>query len=174
MHVGDTIAVRVLNHPDISAPQTLVDAQGNIVVPLAGSLHVAGMTLTAIGTAIQTALATYIKFPAVDVLMEKPGTAIFVAGGPGGTLKFVEGETLSSALADLPKVDGVDVVRSRVDLRRVNLIRDGATLGTYDIVALSAHGQPGPALVPGDTIVLSNKPISVHVRGDVVEPGTVF
>jgi len=41
-------------------------------------------------------------------------------------------------------------------------------------LALRGAGDPGPALLPDDTIQLVDKPIAVAVRGDVARPGTVY
>jgi protein involved in polysaccharide export with SLBB domain len=115
---------------------------------------------------------------------------IFVSGGPGGVLKFQPGETLAAALADLPLADRapasaddstartadelVPLQTSRIDLRRVGVVRDDKSLGTFDASALSSNGESGPTLQPGDTIVLVDKPLAVHVNGDVQSPGVAY
>jgi protein involved in polysaccharide export with SLBB domain len=72
------------------------------------------------------------------------------------------------------KVDGLDIRDSRVDLHRIAVERDGKRIGTYDATTLSASGQAGVTLLPGDTIVFMNKPIAVRVQGEVKEPGVAY
>jgi protein involved in polysaccharide export with SLBB domain len=102
-------------------------------------------------------------------------------------LKYQPGETLAGGLADLvppaatagaatagghPGLAALE--RTRVDLSRISLLRNGAVIGTYDATDLSARGDGGPALLPGDTIVLVNKPNAVRLAGDVLHPGTAY
>ncbi len=192
-HTGDSLAIKVYNHPELSRT-TKVDGNGNISLPVAGTVSVVGLDERAIAGAIAAKLAPYVIKPAVSVETVAQGDNLFISGGPGGVLKYEPGETLASALADAlqitaqdpaattradslapTKIDGAAAVqRSRIDLRRVGLIRDGKTLGTYNAAEFSATGQSGPALAPGDTIVLTYKPIRVRVLGDVTQPGNAY
>ena len=188
IHPGDTLYVRVWNHPELSE-QVVVDSDGGIRVPLSGTVGVAGLDSTAAGAKLADALRPYIVYPAVDIQTVAQGTNLFVTGGPGGVLKYVPGETFSAAVADalqtvpanpqaindsgqnLSKTqDPAATIRARIDMRHVGIQRDGSIAGTYDMVALDAAGNPGPQMQPGDTIVFSYKPISVQVSGDVADP----
>jgi protein involved in polysaccharide export with SLBB domain len=192
IHPGDTLFVRVWNHPDLSK-QVIVDANGSVRVPLSGAVVVAGLDEHAAAKKLTSALRTYVVYPAVEVETIGQGSALFVAGGPGGELKFQPGETLATAVADalqtvptnsqtlndsgqiLTKIDNTNsALRARIDLRRVGLMRDGSSVGSYDMVAFSRTGQAGPVLQPGDTIVFPDKPIDVRVMGDVGTPGTTY
>jgi protein involved in polysaccharide export with SLBB domain len=99
-------------------------------------------------------------------------------------LKYAPGESLTAAVTELVAPKGVDasasgdpfasVAHSRLDLHRIRVERDGATLGTYDVVSLAAHGNAGPLLQPGDTIAFENKPSAVRILGAVKTPGTAY
>ena len=187
VHPGDLLNVRVANHVELSS-DVKVDAHGSIQIPLAGSIRVAGRESSDVARLIAARLAPYIRFPSVDVRDTTEATGLFVAGGPGGVLPFSPGETLSTALADVEKelqqhlpatantssnvTDEID--RSRIDLRRVAIIRDGKRLGTWDMQALRRVGDPGPALNPDDTISFADKPVSVTILGDVEAPGKAY
>ncbi len=183
VHAGDQLAITVYNHPDLSE-KVVVDASETISLPLAGRIDVRGLEPPAIAHRIELALDPYFKsHAAVGVLLEGRPSSLFVSGGPGGVLKYEPGETLSGALASIPPADGATpeaggglraLERSRVDLHDVSVLRDGNRLGVYDVVQLSATGQSGPELQPGDTIALVDKPHMVRVLGDVVDPGKTF
>jgi polysaccharide export outer membrane protein len=192
IHPGDTLFVKVWNHPDLSK-QVTVDANGSVRVPLSGVVAVSGLDERAASKKLTDALRPYVVYPAVDVETIEQGQSLFVAGGPGGELKFQPGETLSTAVADalqpgpataqtlnesgqvLTKVNDASAsVRQRIDLHRVGVTRDGASLGSFDMVVLDRSGAPGPTLQPGDTIVFPDKPIDVRVIGDVANPGTAY
>jgi protein involved in polysaccharide export with SLBB domain len=60
-----------------------------------------------------------------------------------------------------------------IDLRKVQLERDGDLLGTYDISG-AGRGDLGPTIEPGDTVAFVNKPVQVEVHGDVRTPQATF
>lgn len=189
---GDTLSIKVWNHPELSK-QVTVDADGGVRVPLSGVVNVGGLDEKQAGKRLADALRSMIVYPAVSVETIEQGKNIFVSGGPGGVLKYQPGETLSAAIADVmqsapettqqlnesgqsvTKVDSAELaLRSRIDLRRVKVQRDTKTLGQFDTIALGISGDPGPALQPGDTIVFAYKPVQVRVIGDVSRPGMTY
>jgi protein involved in polysaccharide export with SLBB domain len=123
---------------------------------------------------------------------------VFVSGGPSGVLRYQPGETLGSILdqLELTPVDrpqtavnpndyavpqtqrvtnGVaDLFDGPIDFTKVTILRDSKQLGPFNLVALRDAGQPGPSLLPDDTIQLVNKPIAVRVSGDVLTPGVAY
>ncbi len=173
VQAGDKVMVHVYNHPDLSGPQT-VDSSGNLTLPLVGVVPVAGTDPSTAAGRIRTALTAYVRFPAVDLQLISQNDSIFVSGGPGGTLKYSPGESLASVLASLPATDGADISHGRVDLKTVRIRRGTQELGPFDMTHLSASGEAGPALQPGDTVALQNKPVAVAVRGSVKTPGTAY
>jgi protein involved in polysaccharide export with SLBB domain len=189
---GDTLYIKVWNHPELSK-QVTVDASGDVRVPLSGVVMVAGLDETEAGKQLADALRPSIAYPAVSVETTEQGKSIFITGGPGGVIKYLPGETLSTAIADLmqsipevtqslneagqslTKVDGSSAAaRARIDLQRVRILRDGKQLGEYNTVAYGPTGETGPLLEPGDTIAFSYKPIQVRVLGDVARPGMTY
>jgi protein involved in polysaccharide export with SLBB domain len=192
IRAGDTLYIKVWNHPELSE-QVTVDADGGVRVPLSGVVDVGGLEETQASKKLADALRADIKYPAVSVETISQGKNLFVSGGPGGVLKYDPGETLAVAIADLMQsaptttqslnaagqtmTTGADpnaALRARIDLHHVKLRRDGNVLGDYDTIALGQNGDTGPSLEPGDTIVFSYKPIQVRVIGDVALPGTTY
>jgi protein involved in polysaccharide export with SLBB domain len=190
VHPGDQLLVRVYGHPELSESVT-VNASDQVSLPLAGTVDVHGLGMQQIAERVRVALVPYVIKPAVEVELKAQPDSIFIAGGPGGVIKYQPGETLSAAVADLPiagsstttttspadsRATNADdrqstMETSHIDTRRVGVERDGKTLGTYDVSAMSSGGQSGPNLLPGDTIVLVDKPVAVRVSGDVRSPG---
>ncbi len=187
VHAGDQLTVTVYEHPELSGPVT-VDTTEHISLPLAGTVSVAGLEPRQIAARLQSSLATYILKPGVTVELKSQQLVLFVSGGPGGTLVYQPGENLLGALGDLapkvldiPQPDGSlkggdlsDIERSRLDLRRVGIVRDGTPLGTFDAVQLAAAGRGGPLLQPGDTLSLIDKPNQIRIDGDVRRPGFAY
>lgn len=184
VHAGDQLDISVYNHPELSR-KVVVNSNGAVSMPLAGTVRVGGLEPKYIAIRIANALNPFVVAPAVSVELLAQTGSIFVSGPGGGILKYLPGETLVSALADLSTGSGAgvgtggagfagDLERSRVDMHRVGLQRDGTRIGTYDIASLSSRGESGPQLQPGDTLALENKPLAVRVYGDVKRPGSTF
>jgi polysaccharide biosynthesis/export protein len=186
VHAGDELDVTVYNHPELSG-KVMIEASEAVSLPLVGSIDVRGLELSQIAQRIDGALVAYVRNPAVDVKMSTQNASIFVSGGPGGVLKYQPGEHFSAGLADVAALEAgssghtadtssalAALSQTRVDLSRVSIQRDGSTLGTYDAVALSAKGDAGPALLPGDTLVFVDKPNAIRITGDVSRPGLTY
>jgi protein involved in polysaccharide export with SLBB domain len=192
IHAGDSVNITVWNHPELSKVAA-VDADGNVRVPLSGQVNIGGLDEEAAAKKVAAALLVYVQHAAVSIEDTLQGTSVFVAGGPIGVLKYQQGETLSTAIADefapvsvsttslndagqstSKANDSNAQLRGRIDLHVVKIVRDGTEVGVYDVATLNAQGDPGPALEPGDHIVFRFKPIQVHVMGDVTQPGIAY
>lgn len=75
--VGDELSVSVWKHPDLSV-QLPVRPDGKISVPLIGDIMAAGVTPEALSDSITKALTTYIRSPAVTVLITTPSSTDFL------------------------------------------------------------------------------------------------
>ncbi|TAM56164.1 hypothetical protein EPN52_15055 [bacterium] len=166
LHPGDQLAITVYNHPELQSNAT-VDGSGRVSLPLAGQIQAKGLDTQQLERRIVAALQPYVIKPAVDVRLISQNPAIFLAGGPGGSLLYHPGDTLVGALGAVKVGEGVDTARVRID-------RDGAELGPFDLAALTAKGNGGPVLQPGDTIQLPSKPVAVSVGGAVLHPGFAY
>jgi protein involved in polysaccharide export with SLBB domain len=199
LHPGDKIDVTVLNHPELSGPAT-IDASGDVSLPVAGTVRAASYEPMELADRIRDKLVAYVRKPAVIVQLQEQSQSVFVSGGPSGVLHYEPGETLTSVVDQLeltpvqrtasatnPHDDlgsgsqsqrvtngPLDLFNGPIDFKRVSILRDAQELGPFDVLALRSSGDPGPALLPDDTIQLSNKPIAVKVTGDVPEPGMAY
>jgi protein involved in polysaccharide export with SLBB domain len=190
VHPGDKLDITVYNHTDLSVQPT-VDSSGRIDVPLAGRVDTSKLEPAGVARAIAARLRSYIPKVAVDVRVLQQAQSIFVAGGPGGVLAYAPGETLIAALSQVPRDSAAsatpgtqpsplaqagtaDLAHGRINLHDVSIVRDGATMGPYDAATMISRGDPGPALHPGDTLKLVDKPVHVYVRGEVKQPGVTY
>ena len=194
LHPGDKVTVVVYNHPELSGDHT-VDASGNVSVPIAGTVAALDVEPDELARRVRIRLAPYVRYAAVNVQLMTQNTSIFVAGGPIGVLTYAPGMTVASVVDSLneavsqPQADvqnaqtisrhnvsqsALDLENGPIDFHRVRVMRDGKSLGPYDVLALRAAGDPGPSLQPNDTIALANKPIAVNITGAVERPGTAY
>jgi polysaccharide export outer membrane protein len=178
---GDKVQITVFNHPDLSSEMT-VSSAGQIRLPIGGSLDLSGLSEKQASSRVAAALGSYLYHPDVDVRIASQGQFIFFTGSLVGVGTYQPGETLGSAIGAFRQTlgtqagPGTGTVTSlnNIDLRRVRVLHDRAVSPEYDVEALSRSGFSGPALAPGDSVLLQAKPIRVDVRGSIGNPATVY
>ena len=175
---NDALVVNVGNRPDFTASLLAagnngkplgnrVDGSGDIRLPLAGAIHVAGLTLSQVKGRIQEAMKKYYLDPWVTVeIADYKSQPLYLIGQfklPGTyymdrPLNLVQGIALGS---------GPDPISG--DLRGAKLTRDGKIM-PVDIYDLLMRGdtQQNIWLQPGDTIYIPDgKNQQVFVFGAV-------
>jgi polysaccharide export outer membrane protein len=116
---GDQIRITVFNEPDLTGPFT-VGAQGMIAYPLVGSIRAGGLTVAEFTTALQTALATYVRSPsvAVEITNYRPFFILGEVQRPG-TYPYSADLTVPNAVATAGGFT-YRANRGRVFIRRAN------------------------------------------------------
>lgn len=180
--VGDVLSVMVYGRPDLYTGTTSnttggikgsrVDGSGNIHLPLAGTVHVAGLSVKAIADSVELSLRRFVKEPSVVVeVAEYRSKPIYLIGqfrSPGvyymeRQMTFLQGITLGN---------GWD---SGANLRGVRVLRD-KKIAPVDVYSLMLEGrlEQNFWLRPGDTIFLpDNRSQNVFVFGAVTKPGPI-
>jgi polysaccharide biosynthesis/export protein len=166
---GDLLEVGVFDSPELSG-KVRVNAAGEIEMPIAGPVHVAGLTAEEAAVAIEQTLrsADIVKYPHVSIFIAEYATqGVTVAGevkNPGiypllGSHGLVD--LLSAAGGTTPNAGRVVSVTHKSDPEHPEMIR-------FD-------SQPGKIaqdvdIQPGDTIVVARAGVA-YVVGDVNHPG---
>jgi protein involved in polysaccharide export with SLBB domain len=171
----------------LNTDSVTVAADGTISIPVARTVAVAGKSTDEIAKLIEQRLSAYVRQPAVTVRLLQQSQLIFLTGATIGTLPYLPGETLSSALGQLREQfekdlgtltpidkNGGTLSRSAIDMRAIVIERDKNREAPVDGETLLQSGLPGPTLAPGDTLLFASKPVRVDVRGEVTAPGSIF
>jgi len=164
---GDHVAVTVFNHPELTLATATVDGDGKLAIPLAGNVAVSGVEPEVAAARISDALKSYLRTPVVSLAIVQQNATISIVGGPASSLPYVPGQTLASIVSTLSATPSLD-------LHHVTVQRDGAKLGSYDGMDLLHRADPGPALQPGDQVIVAQKPMAVDVLGVVHTAGMVY
>ena len=117
---GDLLRIEVLNAPELSR-EVAVDVDGHIMVPLLGSVEVAGREIAAIRKEVIAAFKDRGLLTKPDVLVEVASyRSVYVGGSVGrpGAIDFVPGLTARQALiaAGGLRLGHADPSASRVDI----------------------------------------------------------
>jgi len=174
--IGDILAVSVYARPDLSTSAggkgSRVDGNGNIHLPLIGTVKAAGLSVSAIRDNVESSLRKYVQEPSVVVeVAEFRSKPIYLMGqfrGPGvyymdRPLTFLQGISLGS---------GFDAT---ANLRGVRLLRD-KKIAPVDVYSLILDGriEQNVWLKPGDTVFIpDNRTQNVFVFGAVNKPGPI-
>lgn len=142
---GDQIRITVFNEPDLTGPFT-VGSQGAIAYPLVGSIQASGLTVPEFTTALQTALATYVRNPsvAVEVTNYRPFFILGEVARPG-TYAYSANLTVPNAVATAGGFT-YRANRSRVFIRHAN-----------ENVERSYQLTVATPVLPGDTVRIGER-----------------
>ena len=175
---GDSIAITVYNHPDLSLKNTIVTTDGCIGMVLVGQLKIAGMTLEQASAAIEKELEKYIRNPKVGVSpLEIRSETATISGAvtKPGMYTISQGMRLADLLATAGGVasrlyDGMNL--EAADFSKSVFVRDGEQM-PVDFAKAIEQGDPenNVLLRKGDYIYLAARDNSmVYLLGDVKTP----
>jgi polysaccharide export outer membrane protein len=167
---GDLLSVDVFDTPELSA-KLRVSEKGDVDLPVAGSIHVGGMTAEEAATSIENLLRddVILKHPHVEVFIQEYATqGVSILGevkNPG-----VYPNLGSHSLLDFISVAGgiTPTAGKAVTITHKNDPGNPTIVQLDNSPDLPQRGAV--AILPGDTIMVSRSGI-VYVVGDLVKPG---
>lgn len=152
---ADVLNVAVLYEPELSLEDATVDSNGDITVPLIGTVSVRGKTAGQVGTEIERRLAgRYLRDPHVAVnVVEYARQSVTVEGAvesPGlykipGSSSLLQTVALARGPTRTAKLNEVIVFRT------VNGQRMAAV---FDLRRIRTGYEPDPLVLGGDTVVV--------------------
>jgi polysaccharide export outer membrane protein len=178
---GDKLELTVFNHPDLST-ELIVMSSGDVRIPIAGNVAVAGLAQGAATQRVAKALSPYLLHPSVDLSVLSQGQSIFFSGSLIGVVPFQPGETVAAAIGAFRELattgqNGTSTSTTsfnNIDLHAVRIERDDRPSPLVDLEALTRSGASGPRLAPGDVVLLKVKPVRIDVRGNLTTPAVVY
>ncbi|HEY9606740.1 MAG TPA: polysaccharide biosynthesis/export family protein [Allocoleopsis sp.] len=178
---GDAIAITVQRFPDLSF-QGAINLEGNIAVPLLGTVKLTGLTLEAAQEKIRSGLNRYVVDPQVSVsLVGLRPVQVTVTGEVlrPGYYTLQPGSQLSAALLAAGGVSSEADLRT-VIVRRRSLVDNSFSEQQIDLFTPLQNGSSLPALrlQDGDAVVVSKLEVgrtndydrSLVARSSVAQP----
>ncbi len=159
---SDQISVNVFREPDFSVERVMIGVEGNVSLPMLGSIPAAGMTAKQFEQDIVRRLAgAGIKAPQVSINISDFASHLVTVEGAvnsPGVYPFQPGSRLSSAVAlakglkRTAKTDQVAVFRESPQ---------GILIAKFDYQQISQGTMLDPVLQPGDRVVMGTDGLSV-------------
>lgn len=151
----DELTISVFREPDLSMPKLRVDAAGNLLYPLIGSVHAGGKTSDEVATEIARRLdARFVRNPQVTVtVLSSQAQRVTVEGSVNapGVYELGANATLLEALARAQSPTSVAKLNEVIVFRVVDGQRTGAV---FDLRRVRAGLDPDPRILGGDTVVV--------------------
>ncbi len=169
---GDTLKIEVLEDATLNRA-ALVDPTGNISLPEAGTIKVAGQSVDAIAAVISTRIAgSFAAPPHVYVSLAQVAVAVAGTGGPGisadvyvigeankpGRLGLKPGTTVLQAFAEMGGFTKFAATR-RIQIRRTDAKTGAATTFqlNYDAILAGTGTNANMTLKSGDVIIVPQR-----------------
>lgn len=158
----DAISIEVDGIPD-STRQIVVDAQGRISYPMAGSVHAAGLTPTQLALLLEERMReNYVREPRVNVNFVPPPDNIAT---PVGKAITIDGEVVEPGLypvyRNISLLEAVALAGGTTDFARSSVVLifrevdERQYVGVYDLKAIRYGNYTDPPVFPNDRITVS-------------------
>ena len=159
---SDRISVNVFREPDFSVETVQVGVEGNVSLPMLGSIRAAGMTALQFEQDVTRRLsAAGLKTPMVSVnITEYASHRVTVEGAveAPGVFAFQPGERLSAAIA-MARGPARTAKTEQVAVYREGPA--GITVAKFDYGQVRQGTMLDPILEPGDRVVMGTDGLSV-------------
>ena len=160
----DTIAVQVYQLPDLNR-EMQVDRDGNIAMPLVGTVHAEGLTAPQVATAISDRLAAqYVRSPSVQVTIKQTVAKMLTVEGSvkrPGIYELRGQTTLLGAIALASGPDEYANSHRVVVFRQIDGRRNAAA---FDLDRIRDGTVDDPAIFGNDTVVVDGSRVTALYR----------
>jgi polysaccharide export outer membrane protein len=151
----DKLNITVFQVKDLSVENLQVDASGQILLPLIGSVMAKGKTTTALSAEIADRLkAHYLQSPQVSVTVADTASQKITVEGAVTEAGVFELKGRTSLLEAVARAKGVS---KAANSHRVAIVRnvDGAPhAATFDLVAISQGKARNPEVIANDIVIV--------------------
>jgi len=155
----DKLRIDVAGLPELSLIEVQADAGGNIGVPLAGTLLIAGMTTDEAAQLIQERLrAAHVRDPKVAVNLRETNSQVITIEGEvdkPGQYPAIGSMTLLSIIAKAEGASEFARLKEVIVFRTVSGQRYAAL---YDVGAIRRGAYADPAIFANDVVVVGDSP----------------
>ena len=158
---ADQIAVVVFREPELSLPTVRVGVEGNISLPMIGSIPAAGMSAKQLEQDVTRRLAAAgVKNPMVSVNVAEYASHLVTVEGAvtsPGVYPFQPGARLSTAIA---LASGPNRVSKESQLAVFRETPEGMMVAKFDYAKVRQGTMLDPILEPGDRVVVGTDGLS--------------
>jgi len=163
--VGDKLAVRVFQVEDLSSDNLVVDASGNISLPLIGAVRGAGRTAGEMASDIGGRLAArYLRDPQVTVAVREAASQKITVDGAVTRPGVYEMRGSTSLLQAVAMAEGPSRVADLTKVAVFRSIEGRRSVALFDLGAIRQGRASDPQVLGDDVIVVDTSRLSSALR----------
>jgi polysaccharide export outer membrane protein len=148
----DRLGIAVYNHPELSGKGILVNARGNIALPLVNTIHVGGLTQPQASRKLRRAYRHYLKYPSVRVeSLDKRAYVVGEVRTPGVVPLPNEQIALLQAIVTR---GGFRDTANRAKIIIMRNVGRGSQADVVDLTNLTSLSYAGMMIRPGDIVYI--------------------
>lgn len=159
---SDSISVNVFREPDFSLESVRIGVEGNVSLPMLGSIPAAGMTAAQFEQNVTQRLAAAgLRSPMVSVNINEYASHLVTVDGAvddPGVYAFEPGARLSAAIA---LANGLSRTAQSDQVVVFRETAEGVAVAKFDYTQMSQGTMLDPVLQPGDRVVVGTDGLSV-------------
>jgi polysaccharide export outer membrane protein len=163
--VGDKLAVRVFQVPDLSFDELTVDTSGNIQMPLIGAVRAAGLTSGQLSTEVAERLSVrHLRDPQVTVTVTEAASQKITVDGAvtkPGVYTMRGSTTLLQAVA---MAEGPSRVADLTKVAVFRTINGQRSVALFDLAAIRQGRAEDPTVLGDDVIVVDTSRMNAAMR----------
>jgi polysaccharide export outer membrane protein len=151
----DKVSIEVDGFPDLLR-EVVIDAEGMISYPMAGSIKAAGLTTTELAVALQSQMrANHVRDPRVSVNIVDAVSQVITVDGE------VEKPGLYPVYREMTLSQAVALAQGETDFARTSVVllfrevEGQQYVGLYDLKAIRFGNYADPKIYPNDRVVVS-------------------
>jgi polysaccharide export outer membrane protein len=146
----DRLAIAVYNHPELSGKGILVDARGNIILPLINTVRIGGLTQPQASQKLRRLYSRYLKRASVSVeSLDKRAYVVGEVRTPGVIPLPNEQTALLQAIAAR---GGFRDTANRTKIIVMRNVGKGSRADVVDLTNLTSLSYAGMMIRPGDIV----------------------
>lgn len=162
---ADVVSVNIFREPDFSLESVRIGVDGNISIPMVGTIPAAGMTTGELEQDLQRRLASAgLRNPMVSVNIDEYASHLVTVDGAvvdPGVFAFQPGARLSSAIA---LANGASRVAKTEQVAVFREEPTGLTVAKFDLQQINQGTMLDPVLEPGDRVYVGTDGLSQAVQ----------
>lgn len=171
---NDELAVSVFREPDLSVQKAIVDSDGNVQIPLLGSVPATGLTANEFARDLERRFgAKYLVDPSVTVAITQSALRQVTVTGAvqqPGVYEMPSRISLVDAVALARGPSNVAKYKQVVVFRRAGGTRVG---GVFDLGRINAGIDPDIEILPGDQVIVGTDALK-QVYRDILQTAPLF
>lgn len=162
---ADKLKLAVFQVPDLSFNEIVVDASGNLQMPLVGSVRAAGLTPAELSVELQRLLGErYLRNPQVSVTVSQAASQKVTVDGAVKRPGVYEMRGRTTLIQAVAMAEGPT---NTANLRQVAVFRnvdDRLMVAKFDLRAIRAGQAEDPVILGDDRVVVDTSQLSANIR----------